>query len=156
MAETVLTLMLMSIVSLPIVHFLAEAVSSYSYAFERIRTTEDARYTLMRIKQELLYLNTADIIQTTPTRLDYVDQSSQQTSLNLVGTDLYRGPNLLAKDVQTLAFAYYDQNGSATSTPSAVRRIAVQVDLKGDSSAVTPISYRVDIFPRNFMYQGFQ
>lgn len=153
--EAVLTLVLLSILAIPSSHFLTEGIDSYFFEFERIKTTEDARYTMQRIKQELMYLNSASILQTTPTRLDYLDQTSQQTSLALQGTDLYRGADLLSQNVQSLSFAYYDQNGSATFTPSAVRRIAVQVDLIANAGA-PPVNYRVDVYPRNFMYQNFQ
>ena len=83
---------------------------------------------VMRMVREIRRIKSPDSIAThSPTQLTFVDYDNNTVDFQLVGTDLMRNANVLARGVQGLTIAYLNGNGMATPVTSDIRVITVEL-----------------------------
>ena len=74
------------------------------------------------------------------TQLTFVDYDNNTVDFQLSGTNLMRGntvtSNVLARNVQTLAFTYLDANGSVTPVTADIRVITIELGIGSGTQTI--------------------
>ncbi len=159
LVEVLLSSVLLGIIAASIATFFSAGAESFSLIKARNEALEKARYGMNRISKEIMYLASSDFITLNPTSLEFNDSGNIQTTYELGtysgNTAVVRGADVLIPNAQSINFDYYDANGVATSTPADVRTIQVTlvIDAEDNQGSVT---LQTTIFPREFIYTGFQ
>lgn len=159
LVELVLYLVISSIIMLTASQSMVSNLEAYSFVSARQSNLADARYALNRIYQEVLLIDTDDIISIGGTSFQFVDADGTNTSFGLGQvngvTSLVRGAEALISPVGNLQISYYDQDGNVTALANEVRTIqftitTLAVDDEGDLTLTTSVT------PRKFIYANYQ
>ncbi len=159
LVEIVLSMVIVGILSGVASQVLGTSIDSYSFIKNRQAALSDVRYAVNRMAGELLKVGSADLISVSGSDIQFTDKSGVATSFQS-GTvsgklALMRGGEVLATPIQSFSVVAYDQQGAATTVAASIRRFKVRVstapvDKEGSLSVTT------SIFPRAFLYQGYQ
>jgi len=158
--ETLLGIVVMSIVILAFASIARLSVDSYSLIVARKEAMSQARYALNRITQELVSINPAAITSIGSTSLGFNDSAGNPTNFRSQSTNgvlqIYRGSDLLATNVSAFSFTYYDANGNPINDGniSNMRRILVDIGVNADG--YSDMKMRGEVYPRNYYYTNFQ
>lgn len=77
--------------------------------------------------------SSAGITTINASQLAFTDVNGNSITFQLSGSNLLRNSQILASNVQSLAFGYLDANGNTTATASSVRYISIAMTMtKGD------------------------
>jgi prepilin-type N-terminal cleavage/methylation domain-containing protein len=82
--------------------------------------------------------STTDITSATATDLAFTDEFGTSVAYQVSGTQLQRNSQVLANDVQSIAFSYYNSTGTLLTFPvtnTAIRFIAVQLNVSRSNTA---------------------
>jgi len=160
--ESALAWTLIGIIGITFALLFSFGLETSTKILSRKETLANARYATNRILQELIALKGSDLLSIAPARIDFVDRFGRATDFHTEVSgalfDLYRGPDLLAKNIKNLSFSFFDAGGSAISDfsqISEVRRIQLDLAVK-DTNALGDVSVRGEVYPRNFYYNNFQ
>lgn len=157
--ELILTVSMLAIIALVVARILLVGLDTYASVSSRSMAVQQARAGLGRIWSECARLSSATLTGVADTQLDFIDAGGFATNVRQVtiGADMnvWRGNDLLVPSVGFLDFDYWDGLGNRTTDPLAVRRINVELNVlaRGGFGAMT---FRTEVFPRAFMYNGFQ
>ncbi len=161
--ETLLTIIIVGAVAGVAAKVLISGLDVYALLMNRHDASQSARIGMERMVEELLLIDSSDIILMTDTRISFVDSTGSTSSFKRQSITrdgrtipcLYRGDDFLAGNVGLLDFDYLTATGSSTIWPWQVRRI--NVDLVVDAFAnAGSVHLRTNVFPRKFMYQNFE
>ena len=162
LVESVLSCVVLAIIALTFASLFAYAIDSYEDLSARNESLDNARYSLNRISKELMYLQPSNIISISPSQLTFTDQTGTSTSFNTALSggilNLYRGSDVLAQNLSSFSFAYYDATGALItdySSPALLRRIQINISVK-DTSGHNDVALTTEVYPRNFYYSNFQ
>ncbi len=161
--ETLLGIVVMGIVMLAFASIARLSVDSYSLIVDRKEAMSQARYALNRITQELVSINPASITSISSTNLSFNDSVGNPTNFRSQTTSgvvqIFRGNDLLATNVSSFGFVYYDANNNLISDGnlSNLRRIAVDMGVyAGNGNGHGDMKMRGEVYPRNYYYSNFQ
>lgn len=125
---------------------------AFQGALTRMQMTSldgQARFAMARMTRELRSMRNKDVPGFSANANDITFESVSGTNItySLAGTSLMRNSWPLAKDVSSLSFTYYDEDGAVTTTPANIRYIKVSFTMvKGNNS----LSVSSTVFPRNY------
>lgn len=154
MTETIMAIVVISIVSLSFAPMFMEMVGSYSLANSRSRALHDARHAMFQISRELLTVSNNSITAISPTQIDFNDSAGAPTFYRVNSGSLWRNNVLLSPNVNSLNFTYLDQDGVATANLGLIRRITIEMVIGAPGNQGT-VPLRTEIFPRAFVYDNF-
>ena len=117
-------------------------------------STDSSSYALSRISFEVSQVKDANSIVTANAgEFKFTNVSSDSIDYKLSGANLMRNADILARNVQGVAFSYYDINNAAIAAPQVspsktnIWRIVVKVTVQKGGQSVTLES---GVHPRNF------
>jgi len=126
---------------------LVEVARGYARTKAASGALTDCQFALNRIGLELASLDA-------PTDISSMDEDEITFTVFGVSRRYYRSGSTLRRDSYTLAedcsqfaLTYYKSDGTLTSDPSQVHRIAAEIAITRDGSTV---SLRTEVFPRQF------
>ena len=126
---------------------LVESGRAYSRSNITSAAQTDAQYALNRLAVELTELQSpSDISALSSTSITFEVDGVERT-FQLSGGSLRRDSNLLATDVSSFTLTCYRSDGTVTSTPTDVHRIAADISISRGGQTV---SLRTEVFPRAF------
>lgn len=162
LVEAVLSWTVLAIVSLTFAILFTFGFEALIHVASRKEALSNARFAINRIVQEMLPIQASDLLSIAPSRITFRDASGTNTDFHIetVGerTNLYRGEDLLAKNLDTFAVTYFDAAGAPISdytNVAAVRRMQLDIAVK-DLNSIESVSVRGEVYPRNFYYSNFQ
>ncbi|GEM_PF-2465589 len=161
LVETILGIVVMSVVILAFASIARLSVDSYSLIVARKEAMNQARYALNRITQELVSINPANITSIASNNITFTDNYGYNTSFRsqtISGIlQIYRGSDLLANNINNLAFTYLDANGNTIldGNVANLRRIIVDLGVIA-SNGYSDVKMRGEVYPRNYYYTNFQ
>lgn len=113
-----------------------------------ITANNQARMALERMTRDIHAINSpASILTATSTQFSFTDISGSNITYQLTNNKLMRNADVLADDVTTLAFVYFDKNAIATNVPANIRYINVNLLI---SVGTAQSSIRTTIYTMNF------
>lgn len=118
---------------------LLKPVDDWVFTKRRRGSMWAAQAATMRMIKEIRHIKDPSLISTfSADHLTFTDVDDFTVDFQLSGSDLMRGSDLLADDVQGLAFTYYDRDGNVTSTATDIRiiRVVLAIDVEGETVTV--------------------
>lgn len=156
--ELVLVLALVGILAAAVGPPLATGLRGYVLVRDRRAFLAQGRAAMDRMVSEIrLIRSSVDVLEiSSPTRFRFEYPDGTAILYEWVGTDLQRNGNILAGNVSSFVVRYYNAAGLTTSSPSALRRVRIELTLD-DPGETPPLSLRTDVFLRNTgnNYDGF-
>ena len=147
--ELLIVIVIASVAAVAFSAMFLEAVKTYQFMDAEKTMLEDSRYAEERVTRELKRVkDNTSIATATPTTLTFTDRSNASVSFSWSGVSgadlLYTkggSSQILAKGVDSLAFQYWKQNGTAATpvvSPSAtdIWRVTVYMRLIKGSQTV--------------------
>lgn len=157
--ESILSAILLSILAMGVVYVFRVANQSFFWYASRSDALHSARHGMNQIQNELSLISSTDIVTIQNGDFGFYDSTSTEVHYQLGSYDgssaVLRGSNVLIPNAQSLSFTYYNENGSTTSTINDVRKIVVNLTVNAENNNGT-INLSTTIYPRSFMYTGFQ
>jgi len=159
MIETVLSIPLIGIVFAMASQVMMTQVDSYEMVASRQGELTDARYSLNRVADELLYLKTSDVLAISSNSISFVDKDGNDTSfsttVNGSTTSLMRGTDELLSGISSFQLTYLDSTGTSTNDMTMLRQIQISITTK--AIGTTPgLTLSTTVIPRNFVYASYQ
>ena len=159
LVELVLSIALVGVLAGVLGVALFQGVKGFDLVSSRKSTLAQARLAMERMVREIrLIQQSSDVVNvssTTQFNFEYPHGTSIQYALS--GGNLMRNTDVLARNVNALAFTYLDGAGVATATAAQVRSVRIQLTLNAPNSHGT-LTLRTQIFLRNTgnNYAAFQ
>ena len=155
--ETVLAMTLLGILVAVGALAFTPVLDIWSIAGPRNEVTDSASYGLSRLSYEIAQVrDTASVLTAQSNRFRFTDVSNNTIDYQLSGTHLMRNNDILARNVQSLAFTYYDKDNNVLVSPTispttTIMRIQIQTTslLQGQS-----VILQSQVRPRNFPRGG--
>lgn len=151
--EIILVMVLLGIMVAATGVMMGRSVDIYALVGDRTEIISEARYAMVRMEKELEGLT--DVQSTSATRIGFRDSGGASTDFNLTGTNLFRGSDLLARNISSLNFTCYRDDGAVTSSAQQTRRIQIDMTVTSPGAGGS-FPLRTDVFPKNFMYENFR
>jgi hypothetical protein len=162
LVESILSWTLLAIIGLTFAVLFTFGLECFIKIASRKEALSNARFAVNRITQELLPLPPSNLISISPTQISFKDPTGANTDfhsqIDSGATSLYRGMDLLAKNLSAFSFSYYDTDGNPINdytNVAGVRRIQMDISVK-DINSINNVSVRGEVYPRNFYYNNFQ
>ncbi len=152
--ELILSLLITAMIALTLAPLFRISVDNYRLTTTTTTAMNDARFALSQISRELTLLRAGDIIALGASNFQFTDRAGAATSYQLVGSTALRGNALLANNINSLTFTYYDANRTVTNVVANVRRIMVSLQIAAPGTG--NFTMQTEIFPRSFAYTNFQ
>ncbi len=161
--ETLLVIIMIGILGGIAARVLLSGLDIYAFIVNRNNAFHNARVAMERMVDETLLIDSGDITYLGSTRFGFrdVDGISTDFRSRTMSRDgvsvpcIYRGDDFLAGNVVSLDFDYLKDDGSTTIFSPWVRRINIDFTVTALAGA-GDVHLRTDVYPRNFMYSGFQ
>lgn len=148
--ELVLVLAILGVMAFLLSPTMLSALRSYDIIQSRKELVNQGRAAMERMAAEISYIQSAsdvvDVSSSTSFQFEYPDGTPITYSLS--GTSLMRGADILADNISSLTFTYYDGTGATTSTAANVRRIKIGLVLDDPGDHGT-LSLSTQVFLRN-------
>jgi prepilin-type N-terminal cleavage/methylation domain-containing protein len=157
--ETILTIVIVSIIAGVSAKILLSGLDTYSFVVSRKDATQHARVAMDRMVTELTRLEDTDIRLMTDQNLSFIDNSDTLTSFKQVSANgqqaLYREGDYLAGPLGFIDFDYLKNDGTSALQSQDVDSINVElsIDALGGHGSII---LRTEIYPRTGMYDNFQ
>lgn len=161
--ETVLTIVVVGIIAGVAAKVLVSGLDIYALIVNRNKAVQMARVAMDRMVGEMLLVRTADITAMTDLRFGFVDKGGASTDfkrtmalVNGVWTlCLFRGNDFMVSNSSLLDFDYLRADGTPAYSITEVRRINIDFTIQAAAMAGA-VRLRTEVFPRYFMYSGFE
>lgn len=157
--ETVLTIVIVSIIAGVSAKILLSGLDTYSFITSRKDATQHARVAMDRMVSELTLMESSDIRFISDDNLTYLDSdgivSSFKTDTANGQLSLVRNDKFLAGPLGFIDFDYLKPDGSRAPAAHFVNRINIElsVDALGGYGSIT---LRTEVYPRGIMYDNFR
>lgn len=149
LVELVLVISLLGILGLVLGPGLMETVRSYELVRSRRVVLAQAHSALERMTREIRLIPSQGAVLTSAgTQFSFQYPAGTTITYGLSGTVLQRNGINLLPNVSSISFIYYTESGMATVTPSAVRRVRVNLTLDPPGSTGT-LNMQTGVFLRN-------
>ncbi len=156
--ELIIVITIIGIISGVVGFTLFGAVDAWTFKFNRSDILWDGRLALNRMVRETREIkNTTSVTTAISSQFRFINVDDLDITYSLSGTDLNRTEdstaNVLAEDVSSLAFTYYDSGGATIATPivspleTDINRVRINLTLTKNGENVYLQS---DARPRNF------
>ncbi len=156
--ELVIVISVVGIISVIIGSMLLGTIKAWTFKFNRNDILWDGRLAINRITREIRAVrDTASVTTASAAQFRFIDTNNVDITYSLSSTNLNRTENgtanLLAGNVSSLAFTYYDANENTIAIPSVspsatnIRRVRINLTLTKNGQNVYLQS---DSVPRNF------
>lgn len=149
--EMIMVIILISIIASVAAMIILEGAKSYQKEVSFSDIHNQGRLAIERMAREIRLIRSAtaaDISTMTATNIVFNDVNGTNIQFSFAGNTISRSGNTLANNVQSLAFSYYQQDGT-TVAGSATLVWYVQIDLTTVNAGET-LLLRVRVHPRNF------
>ena len=158
LVELVIVITIVGIISVVIGSMLLGTVKAWTFKFNRNDSLWDGRIALDRMTREIRAIkNTTSVTTASAAQFRFIDAGNKDITYSMSSTNLNRTENgtanLLAENVSSLAFTYYDTNGNTIATPTVspsatnIRRIRISLTLTKNGENVY---LRSDASTKNF------
>lgn len=148
--ELIIVLTLSSIIAIVTSRIIYSQMDSVNTSMNGINASTQARVALERMARDLRNVaSSASLLSTsTANKIDFVDSSGNSISYSLSGSTLLRNSDVLADNIQSLTFNYYDKSGTIINPPPTTStvyiKMTVVVSFKSSSITMT-----TGVFMRN-------
>lgn len=140
--ELLLVITMLIVLGMVLGPILGNAIQSSGLISSRGESLAEARNAMDRMVNEIrLIPNTSVLANIGSTNLQFQYPVGTPITYSLSGTNLLRNSDILAGDVNSLVFSYYDASGATTTTATSVRSIGIQLN--------TGLTLRTRVFLRN-------
>lgn len=146
LVELVMVIAIAGVVSLVPAQVLLDSMKVYSRTAPRIQAAYQSGLAVERMKRDFRDLTSYDSISVMTSSSLTFDDSDGTAAYALSGSDLTRNGDLIASNVSALTLTYRDEDGSATSTASAIRLL--EIDLTVTMSG-QPYRSLATVYPRD-------
>ena|GEM_PF-416928 len=149
--ELVMVIVITSIIASIAAMIILEGVKSYQKEASYSDIHNQGRLAIERMAREIRLIRSAtatDITTMTATNIVFNDVNGTNIQFSFAGNTISRSGNTLANNVQSLAFSYYQQDGT-TVAGSAAQVWYVQISLTTVNAGET-LPLRLRVHPRNF------
>ena len=158
LVELIIVITIIGIIAGTVGFILLSTVDAWMFKFNRADLLSDGRLALNRMVREIRQIKDLTSVTTaTSSQFRFTNTGDVDIIYSLSSTDLNRTAdataNVLAQDVSSLGFAYYDSSGDTISTPTVspsetdIRRVRINLTLTKSGENVYLQSESV---PRNF------
>jgi len=146
--ELVISMTVLSLIGLVSSNLISGSMSIYTRIVPAMEMSYQSDLALRTMKREIRDLSDADAIVTmSSATFAFIDSASNTVTYALTETNLTRNGDLLASDVNSLTFRYWEIDGTVAESPEDVRLIEVDLSMQsGDETW----QVRTPIFPRYF------
>lgn len=121
-----------------VVVFLFAPINNWFFTRERRGAVDETQVAMTRMMKEIVRVKSPSQISVfTATTLTFVDIDNATVSFSLSGQNLLRGADVLAREVQSLAFTYLDKDGVVTATNTSIRVIRINLTIGTGTRRVT-------------------
>ncbi len=146
LVEMVTVMVIMSIIGLVVSYVIIESTKTYARTVPAMDASYKAELAANRMKREIRDMKATSTVSTmTSSALTFDDSSSTTIAYSLSGTDLTRNGDLLASGVSSLAFSYWQSDGTSASSASDLHLIELDMTVVTGSE---PYRLQVAAFPR--------
>ena len=156
--ELIIVITIIAIITGVVGYILLGAVDAWTFKFNRNDLLWDGRLAVNRIVREIRQIkDTTSVTTANASQFRFIDVDDVDITYSLSSTDLNRTEdgtaNVLAEDVSSMGFSYYDSNGDTISTPTVspsatdIRRVQIDLTLRKSGENVYVQS---ESTPRNF------
>jgi prepilin-type N-terminal cleavage/methylation domain-containing protein len=149
--EMVMVILVLSIIVGMAGSLLSQGLNTFSAGENIIDANWQGQIGMERMIRDILGIRSVnDISSASASTLSFTNTNGDTLSYTLSGTSITLTQNgssaVLADGVQSLAFNYYDQNGSVTATPTAIRYVQITMNVTKNN-----VNYLLTtrIYPRN-------
>ncbi|MBU1853796.1 MAG: prepilin-type N-terminal cleavage/methylation domain-containing protein [Candidatus Omnitrophica bacterium] len=156
--ELVIVIVILGVIASIAVPLLLSISESLAFLIARTSIDQAADVALTRMVREIRRLDDDGSVNTAiSSQFSFDDVNSNTISYSLSSTNLMRNSDILAGDVQSLSFTYYDDDGTTVATPlvspnnTDIRRIDISLEFQ--SSGQT-LYYKSQVRPRNLRYMS--
>jgi prepilin-type N-terminal cleavage/methylation domain-containing protein len=154
LVEMVAVIVILGIVAAIGVPLILSAADALSFLTVRVDMAQSADVAMGRITQEIRRLRDAESIDTaTSTQFRFFDADDTDIDYSLSGSNLMRNSDILASNVDSLTFTYYDSSGGVLSPPefgigttTDIRRVEILISLE---NGAYQFNYQSQVRPRN-------
>ncbi len=124
-----------------------EAIDLYQFLTFRNEIVSQGRMALMRMVREIRQIRDSDSIYTCqPSEIEFDDINSNRINFQLSGETLLRNADILADNVSSFIFTYYDLDGSPAGSCLDIYRIGIELEIR---SGTQTKRLRSQVYPRN-------
>jgi len=145
--ELVVTITVAGIVAGMGAALIAQAGEAYACATSRSDAFADGDYALKRMALELANLQTSTNITSLGSDAITFNPGSGAVTFEKSGSQVLRNAKMLAEGVTAFSVTAYAADGTVTTTPALVRRLALAIRVSRNG---LPTSLRTEVFPRAF------
>jgi prepilin-type N-terminal cleavage/methylation domain-containing protein len=158
LVELVVVISVVGIISTIMGSMLLGTIKAWTFKFNRNDILWDGRLALDRMTREIRTIrNTTSVTTASSTQFRFIDAGNHDITYSMSSTNLNRteggAANLLAENVSSLAFTYYDTNGNTIAVPAVspaatnIRRVRINFTLTKNGENVY---LRSEASTRNF------
>ena len=157
--EMLLTIFIIGVISGVTAKVLLTGLDVYSLLVNRDNAMNTAREVMDRMFEEILLVETDDIISIHDNSFNFKDTAGVHTNFRrkiVQGSPtISRKDDFMAGNLAAIDFDYKHYDGSSTLLRDEVRRINIDFTLTAPADAGS-IHLRTEVFPRSLMYDNFR
>ena len=141
--------------------YIRETINLWRFMTFRSEVVAQGRSALIRMEREMRQVKDKNSISTaSATQFQFTDISDNNINFYLSGNNLMRNSDILAANVQSLKFCYYNKNNQAVCTPvcacsvsgstllATIYRIVIEIQITSGGQSNT---LKSQVYPRNIM-----
>lgn len=138
LVEMVLVIAILGILVGTLAPWLYNAAQTYNLITNRKSTLDQVRAGFDRMIAEIrLIPGQAQIIAVNPTSFQFQYPAGTAIMYSISGTNILRNTDVLIPNATSLAFTYYDQSGTATTTAANVRSVMMKLTATSPNTNTT-------------------
>ena len=156
--ELVVVISVVGIISTIVGSMLLGTIKAWTFKFNRNDILWDSRLAIDRMTREIRTIrNTTSVTTASSSQFRFIDAGNNDITYSMSSTNLNRtengAANLLAENVSSLVFTYYDTNGNTIAVPTVspaatnIRRVRINLTLTKNGENVY---LRSEASTRNF------
>ena len=158
LVEMIMVIVILGIIAAIGVPLILSASDALSFLTVRVDMDQSADVAMSRILTEIRRLRDEESINTaTSTQFRFFDVDDTNIDYDLSGSDLMHNSDILASNVSSLAFTYYDEDGEELDPPTVgigtatdIKRIQILLTFQNGSYT---FNYQSQVRPRNLEKQ---
>jgi prepilin-type N-terminal cleavage/methylation domain-containing protein len=162
LVETIIVIVIIVLISAIGVASILTAADALSFLTVRTDMDQAADVAMSRMASEIIRLRDDQSIHadTDSSRFRFYDFDDTEIDYALSGTDLMRNTDILASNVSSINFKYYDDSGTQLTSPTVgigiytnIRRIVIILTFQRGNYQLT---YQSQIRPRNLRHLSYK
>ncbi|GAB4393333.1 MAG: hypothetical protein Tsb005_11130 [Gammaproteobacteria bacterium] len=142
--ELVIVLTITAIVVALGAQLIATGFRNYLYSQRANAANNEGLLAITRLSRDLA--TAQQLTVTGASLLQFLNQDSSTITYQLTGDDLLRNSRILAENISSVNFTYYDSNGFITAVPANIYFVRTQLTIATDGNTFT---FQSTIHPRS-------